>query len=144
MDDGETPQSAHLIQLSAEIVAAYVSHNSLSPPDLPRLIGEVHSALKALVTGKPLVSVSAAAPAVPVNRSITPEYLICLEDGKRFKSLRRHLKTYHGLTPEQYRERWGLPRDYPMVAPKYSAIRSSLAKGSGLGRRTPSKRGADG
>jgi predicted transcriptional regulator len=135
-------QDAELIELSSEIVAAYVGHNALSPTDLPKLIGEVYAALKGLGAAPQPSEAEAPKPSVPVRRSVTPDYLICLEDGKKFKSLKRHLMTHHSLTPQQYRERWGLPSDYPMVAPNYSATRSSLAKSSGLGRKAPpAKRG---
>jgi predicted transcriptional regulator len=136
---GDT-QDADLIELSSEIVAAYVGHNALSPTDLPKLIAEVYAALKALGTAPQPSEAEAPKPAVPVRRSVTPDYLVCLEDGKKFKSLKRHLMTHHSLTPQQYRERWGLPADYPMVAPNYSATRSTLAKSSGLGRKAPPSR----
>jgi predicted transcriptional regulator len=126
-----------LVELSADIVCAYVSHNALSPTDLPRLIAEVHVALRGLRS----ISVQAPAeelkPAVPVRKSISPDYIICLEDGKKFKSLKRHLRTHYDLSPEEYREKWGLAPDYPMVAPNYSATRSRLAKDNGLGRKAP-------
>jgi predicted transcriptional regulator len=135
-------RQSELIELSSEIVAAYVGHNALSAADLPKLIAEVYSALKALGTAAAVPESEQPKPAVPVRRSITPDYLICLDDGKKFKSLKRHLMTHHQLTPQQYREKWGLPVDYPMVAPNYSATRSSLAKTSGLGRKaTPSRKG---
>ena len=130
-------QDAELIELSSEIVAAYVGHNALSPTDLPKLIGEVYAALKGLGAAPQPSEAEAPKPAVPPRRSVTPDYLICLEDGKKFKSLKRHLRTHYNLSPEEYRERWGLPSDYPMVAPNYSATRSSLAKSSGLGRKAP-------
>lgn len=140
---GETAtQTSGLIELSSEIVAAYVGHNALSPADLPKLIAEVYGALIALGTTHDGDEQEPLKPAVSVRRSVTPDHLVCLEDGKKFKSLKRHLMTYHELTPQQYRERWGLPGDYPMVAPKYAAIRSSLAKSIGLGRKSwPTKRG---
>jgi predicted transcriptional regulator len=130
-----------LIDLSAGIVSAYVSHNALSVTDLPKLIGEVHTALRGLRgPGLPALA-EELRPAVPVKKSITPDYLICLEDGKKFKSLKRHLRTHYDLSPEQYREKWGLPADYPMVAPNYSATRSRLAKDNGLGRKAAPARG---
>ena len=140
MADVGEQQHADLIELSSEIVAAYVGHNALSPTDLPKLIGEVYAALKGLGTGPSASEAEAPKPAVPVRRSINPDYLICLEDGKKFKSLKRHLMTHHQLTPQQYREKWSLAADYPMVAPNYSATRSSLAKSSGLGRKAPPAR----
>jgi predicted transcriptional regulator len=124
-----------LVELSAEIVSAYVGHNALSVTDLPKLIGEVHTALKNLQAGTSVVPPAELKPAVPVRKSIAPDYLICLEDGKKFKSLKRHLRTHYDLSPEQYREKWGLPADYPMVAPNYSETRSRLAKDNGLGRK---------
>ena len=124
------------IGLAAEVVAAYVSNNSVPKDDLPDLILAVHSSLTSLGKDSALVElqVEAKPPAVPVRKSITPDYLICLEDGKKFKSLRRHLGAL-GLTPEQYRVKWKLPSDYPMVAPNYAAHRSALAKRLGLGQK---------
>ncbi|QQR37981.1 MucR family transcriptional regulator [Devosia rhizoryzae] len=124
-----------LIGLSTDIVSAYVSHNSVSPGDLTKLIAEVHGALRALQTNEVPVQVEELKPAVPVKKSIASDYIICLEDGKKFKSLKRHLRTHYNLSPEEYREKWGLPADYPMVAPSYSATRSKLAKDNGLGRK---------
>ena len=124
-----------LIDLSADIVAAYVSHNALSVTDLPKLIADVHGALRALQTNEVQAPVEELKPAVPVRKSVAPDYIICLEDGKKFKSLKRHLRTHYNLSPEEYREKWGLPADYPMVAPSYSATRSKLAKDNGLGRK---------
>ena len=123
------------IELAARVVAAFVSNNSVPVGELPALIQAVHSSVKSLVEGLESTApkVEAKAPAVSIRRSVTPDYLICLEDGKHFKSLRRHLTTF-GLTPEQYREKWGLPADYPMVAPNYAAQRSALAKKIGLGQ----------
>jgi len=124
-----------LIELSAEIVCAYVSHNALGVADLPRLIADVHNALKGLNTTEVVEQVEELKPAVPVRKSVAPDYIVCLEDGKKFKSLKRHLRTHYNLSPEEYREKWGLPADYPMVAPNYSATRSRLAKDNGLGRK---------
>jgi predicted transcriptional regulator len=123
------------VELAAEVVAAYVSNNPVPKGDLPNLILAVHSALSGLGTDSSHVElqVQAKPPAVPIRKSITPDYLICLEDGKKFKSLRRHLGAL-GLTPEQYRVKWKLPSDYPMVAPNYAAHRSALAKKLGLGQ----------
>ncbi|HRK18869.1 MAG TPA: MucR family transcriptional regulator [Hyphomicrobiaceae bacterium] len=124
-----------LLELTAEIVAAYVSANSVSRTDLAPLIGDVHATLTRL-SGQPAVEGrDEPKPAVAVKKSVTPEYLICLEDGKKFKSLKRHLRSHYNLTPEAYREKWGLPHDYPMVAPKYAEARSQLAKKMGLGTR---------
>lgn len=124
-----------LVEYSTEIVAAYVSHNAISPADLPRLIADVHSALKTLGNEEVAAPTEEKKPAVPVRKSVTPDYIVCLEDGKKFKSLKRHLRTHYNLSPEEYREKWGLPTDYPMVAPSYSATRSKLAKDNGLGRK---------
>ena len=131
----ETTDTEKYIELAADIVSAYVSNNAVMSNDLPGLIGEVHAALQSLgkVAEEPVVE--PLKPAVPVKRSIAPDYLICLEDGKKFKSLKRHLRTQYGMTPEQYREKWGLPADYPMVAPNYAAARSELAKQMGLGQQ---------
>lgn len=123
------------VELAAEIVAAFVSYNPVPKGELPSLIEAVHSAVERLEKGPESAppQVEAKAPAVPIRRSITPDFLICLEDGKRFKSIRRHLAG-HGLTPAQYRQKWNLPSDYPMVAPNYAAQRSELAKKMGLGQ----------
>ena len=123
------------IELAAEMVAAFVSNNSVPTSELPALIHAVHSAVERLIKGPESAppQVEAKAPAVPIRKSITPDFLICLDDGKRFKSLRRHLAGL-GLTPEQYREKWNLPSDYPMVAPNYAAQRSALAKKIGFGQ----------
>ena len=123
-----------LIELTAEIVAAYVSNNSVAANDLPNVISQVHAALGGTTT--PVEEImEKQKPAVTVRRSIQNDHLICLEDGQKYKSLKRHLITHHGLTPEQYRERWELPADYPMVAPAYAEARSKLAKEMGLGQK---------
>ena len=132
---GNAAADNDLIDLSADIVSAYVSHNALSVTDLPRLIADVHTALKNLQSPVAAEPVEELKPAVPVRKSVAPDYIICLEDGKKFKSLKRHLRTHYNLSPEEYREKWGLPADYPMVAPNYSATRSRLAKDNGLGRK---------
>ena len=118
-------------------MAAYVTKNAVEQADLPKLITDVHRALEqaAAGTGAPKAEAPEAKPAVTIRRSITPDYLICLEDGKKFKSLKRHLRTHFNLSPEQYREKWGLPADYPMVAPNYATSRSKLAKNMGLGHK---------
>src|SRR5918997_345460 len=117
--------------LTADVVSAYVAKNPVRPVDLPDLIASVHGALQGLSAPRQ-AEPEKREPPVPIKKSITPDFLISLEDGKQYKSLKRHL-TGRGLTPEQYREKWGLPRDYPMVAPNYAARRSEIAKGSGLG-----------
>jgi predicted transcriptional regulator len=124
-----------LVDLSAGIVSAYVSHNALSVGDLPKLIGEVHAALRSLGGQSLPEPAEEQRPAVPVKKSIAPDHIVCLEDGRKFKSLKRHLRTHYNLSPEQYRHKWNLPADYPMVAPNYSATRSRLAKDNGLGRK---------
>ena len=121
------------LELAADIVAAFVGHNTVLAADLPALIQRVHAALAKLGAPEPAV-VEKLSPAVPVKRSVTDDFIICLEDGKKFKSLKRHLRTVYDLTPETYREKWGLPRDYPMVAPAYAAARSELARNMGLGQ----------
>ncbi|HZD91236.1 MAG TPA: MucR family transcriptional regulator [Pseudolabrys sp.] len=127
--------NSNFIELTAEIVSAYVSNNTVPSGDIPALINQVHAALTR-VSGTPGDPPSEPLkPAVSVKRSITPEYLVCLEDGKKFKSLKRHLRTQYNMTPEQYRDRWNLPPDYPMVAPNYAAARSELAKQMGLGQQ---------
>ncbi len=127
--------NAALVDLTADIVSAYVSHNVIPAADLPNLINQVHGALGTLMGHPAEPPKEEQKPAVPPKKSITPDYLICLEDGKRFKSLKRHLKTHYNLSPDQYREKWGLPSDYPMVAPSYAEARSRLAKQMGLGQR---------
>jgi predicted transcriptional regulator len=131
----ESVHNENLIELAADIVSAYVSNNSIASGELTNLIAEVYGALKRTTTGEPVVEAEPLKPAVPVKRSITPDYIVCLEDGKKFKSLKRHLRTHYDLTPEQYREKWGLPADYPMVAPNYAEARSQLAKKMGLGQQ---------
>jgi predicted transcriptional regulator len=126
---------AERLEQVAEIVSAYVSNNALSAADLPKLIATTHEALRALSEEASKPAVEELTPAVPVKRSVTPDFIICLDDGKKFKSLKRHL-TQLGTTPAEYRAKWGLPESYPMVAPNYSATRSSLAKSNGLGRKT--------
>ena len=123
------------IQLTAEIVSAYVSNNSVPSSDLSALINQVHSALTRVSSGQVDTSSEPLKPAISVKKSITPDHIVCLEDGKKFKSLKRHLRTQYSMTPEQYREKWALPADYPMVAPNYAAARSQLAKQMGLGQQ---------
>jgi predicted transcriptional regulator len=125
--------SKSTIELVTELVVSFVSHNSVPKLELPDLIQIVHDRLKQIETGAASPQPEPKAPAVSIRKSITPEYLICLDDGRRFKSLRRHLATL-GMTPEQYRVKWGLSKDYPMVAPSYAAARSVLAKKMGLGQ----------
>jgi predicted transcriptional regulator len=129
------------VELAVEIVAAFVSYNPVPKSELPSLIGAVHSAVERLKKGPESAppQIEAKAPAVPIRKSISPDFLICLDDGRRFKTLRRHLAAL-GLTPTQYREKWNLPSDYPMTAPNYAAQRSAIAKTLGLGQLKRSRR----
>jgi predicted transcriptional regulator len=129
----EQAESNEILALTTNIVAAHVSNNSVAVADLPRLIREVHDSLTNVGDGggKP----ERPTPVVPIKKSVTPEHIICLEDGKKLKMLKRHLKTAYNMSPEEYRERWGLAADYPMVAPNYAKQRSKLAKQIGLGTR---------
>lgn len=129
-----------LIDLTTEIVSAYVGHNMVAADDLASLIHQVYGALQSAADGVTKASAEKSEPAVAVRKSITPDFLICLEDGKKFKSLKRHLRTHYNLGPDEYREKWGLPRDYPMVAPNYAQARSKLAKKMGLGQNGKSRR----
>ncbi|MGU3494054.1 MucR family transcriptional regulator [Xanthobacteraceae bacterium A53D] len=125
-----------LLELTAEIVSSFVSNNTLATGDLPQLIGSVHASLQGLRSGaQPAPAPVELKPAVPIKKSITPDAIICLEDGKPFKSLKRHLSSAYGLSPEEYRAKWGLPYDYPMVAPNYSQSRAEMARTIGLGRK---------
>ena len=131
-----------LTGLTADIVSAYVAHNALTGDKLPDLIGSVYGALSRASAQAVEPEKVELKPAIAVKKSVTPEYIICLEDGQKFKSLKRHLKTHYDMSPEEYREKWGLPRDYPMVAPSYAAARSDLARNMGLGRRRTAVAGA--
>ncbi|MCI5076439.1 MucR family transcriptional regulator [Oricola sp.] len=126
---------ARFARMTAAVVSAYVENNAVTTADLPKLIGEVHKALKKLDGSETASEAEKPKPAVNPKRSVTDDYLICLEDGQKFKSLKRHLMSHYGMTPEQYREKWGLSADYPMVAPSYAAQRSALAREMGLGRK---------
>src|SRR3954452_4484535 len=132
----EQPNTPNYIELAADLVSAFVSKNSVPAAELPALIGSVHQALTQVASGSTQQPAEEPkAPAVPIKRSVQPDYIVCLEDGKRFKSLKRHLRTVYDLTPDQYRAKWGLRADYPMTAPNYAAARSELAKSMGLGAR---------
>lgn len=131
----DTAGSTNYIALTAEIVSAYVSNNPVPAADMPGLINQVHSALQRISGGPGEVPTEPLKPAISLKKSVTPDYIVCLEDGKKFKSLKRHLRTQYDMTPEQYRDKWGLPPDYPMVAPNYAAARSQLAKQMGLGQQ---------
>ena len=128
------PAGKGFVEMAAGIVSAYVSNNTVPPSEIPGLIAQVHAALLRVATCAEQ-PVESTRPAVPVKKSMTSEYLVCLEDGKRFKSLKRHLRSRYNMSPEQYREKWGLPADYPMVAPNYAVARSQLAKKMGLGQQ---------
>ncbi|NCC21217.1 MAG: MucR family transcriptional regulator [Alphaproteobacteria bacterium] len=130
----DQPNHADLLGLTTEIVSAYLSNNNVAQSDIPALIEQTYRTLANVNTDSP-ASPDRPQPAVPVKKSITPDFLICLEDGKKLKMLKRHLKTAYDMTPEEYRERWGLAADYPMVAPNYARQRSRLAKDIGLGTR---------
>ncbi|AMY03616.1 transcriptional regulator [Mesorhizobium ciceri biovar biserrulae] len=135
VDEEDTEQrGVDLLALTADIVAAYVQKNATPVADLPDLISSVNSALRGIVR-PPVPAESELVPAVNRKRSVFPDYIICLEDGRKLKSLKRHLRAHFGLTPDEYRARWGLAADYPMVAPNYAARRSLLAKSAGLGRK---------
>jgi predicted transcriptional regulator len=125
---------AQLVELTADIAAAYLSANTVPAGDLPSLIQTIHQALSGVSSGAPAAAAEPAKPAVPVKKSITPDYLISLEDGKKYKSLKRHLRTKYSMTPDEYRSKWGLPKDYPMVAPNYAKARSEMARNMGLGQ----------
>jgi predicted transcriptional regulator len=131
----QTVDNTELVELTTNIVSAYVSNNTVVSADLPNLINEVHGALVRASANKGQPPAEEQKSAVPIKKSVTPDYIVCLEDGKKFKSLKRHLRAHYNMTPEEYREKWGLPHDYPMVAPNYAAARSQLAKEMGLGQR---------
>ena len=131
----ENMEQGNLIELTADVVSAYVSNNSIQSSDLPALISETHAALHQTLGGPAEPEPEPQKPAVSIKKSVTPDYIVCLYDGKKFKSLKRHVRTNHNLTPEDYRAKWGLPYDYPMVAPNYAKARSMLAKKMGLGRK---------
>src|SRR5262245_54189025 len=126
---------SELVELTAQIVSAYVSNNEIGANDLPHLINETHAALSRATGSAVMPEREELRPRVPVKKSVMPDHIVCLEDGKKFKSLKRHLRTHYNLSPEEYREKWGLPHDYPMVAPNYARARSDLAKKMGLGTR---------
>ena len=130
----ESGNDTSSLEMVSKIVSAYVSKNSLPPGDLPHLIKTVHEALKS-----PGQAVAKPEPAVSIKQSVKPEYIVCLDDGKKLKMLKRHLRTAYNMSPDEYRKKWGLPSDYPMVAPNYSKQRSELAKNIGLGRKAGSK-----
>ncbi|WNK00164.1 MucR family transcriptional regulator [Thalassospiraceae bacterium LMO-JJ14] len=136
----EQPTQTDLLELTSEIVSAHASNNTIAANDLPQIIKDVFATLQTL--GSIDAPQERPQPAIAIKKSITPDYIVCLEDGKQLKMLKRHLKTSYNMTPEEYRERWGLPADYPMVAPNYAKKRSSLAKKIGLGRKPGARRNA--
>ncbi len=146
MDEKNGADTNEVISLAADIVAAYVSNNTVPASELPELIKSVQQALLAAAAAGVEPPKQELKPAVPVRKSVTPDYIVCLEDGKKFKSLKRHLRTHYDLSPDEYRQKWGLPADYPMVAPNYAAARSALAKKMGLGqkRKTAAKKSGGG
>jgi predicted transcriptional regulator len=141
LSDPRADKVDELLKFASDIVAAYVSNNPVPVSEIPGIIKSVHSTLGGLSTGTPGETATALKPAVPVKKSITPEYIICLEDGKKLKMLKRYLRSRYDLTPEDYRAKWGLPAEYPMVAPNYAAQRSEFAKKIGLGRTAPATKG---
>jgi predicted transcriptional regulator len=134
MDTTQVDDKGALLEMTADIVSAYVGNNSVSANDLPSLIANIHAALSGVSSGPVEAEPEPKEPAVPIRKSISPDFLICLEDGRKFKSLKRHLRTKYDMSPEEYRSKWGLPKDYPMVAPNYAKARSDLAKQMGLGQ----------
>ncbi|MGV8929233.1 MAG: MucR family transcriptional regulator [Brevundimonas sp.] len=126
--------NAQLLEMTADIVSAYVGNNNVQAVEVPGLISSIHAALTQVATGAVEPEPEVKEPAVPIRKSITPDFLICLEDGRKFKSLKRHLRTKYNMSPEEYRAKWGLAKDYPMVAPNYAKARSDLAKQMGLGQ----------
>ena len=137
----EQPETSELLALTTNIVASHVSNNSVAATDLPQLIQQVYGALSSAGSGGANSATPRPQPAVPIKRSVTPDFIVCLEDGKKLKMLKRHLKTRYNMTPDEYRERWGLAADDPMVAPNYAAQRSTLAKKIGLGTKRRARRG---
>ena len=141
-DTGTNPSHDEILSMTTQIVSAYVSHNEMSGSQIPEVIRSVYATLSAQKSGEGAAGQTPQKPAVSVRKSVTADYIVCLEDGKKLKMLKRHLRTTYGLTPEEYRAKWGLPADYPMVAPSYAAQRSAFAKKIGLGRkRDKPKRG---
>ena len=129
----DTPSQTELLELTAEVVSAHASNNTVAASDLPQVIKDVYATFSTLGVAAPPIELPT--PVVPIKKSVTPDFIICHEDGKKLKMLKRHLKTSYNMSPEEYRERWGLPIDYPMVAPNYAKKRSTLAKKIGLGRK---------
>ncbi len=136
MQNNKDSNSNELINLTSKIVSAYLEHNSIEKDEIPALIQNIHNSLVGLTNSHSIISKGPLTPSVPIKSSITPDYLICLEDGKKLKLLKRYLRTKYNITPEQYRQKWGLPLDYPMVSPNYAKRRSSFAKEIGLGKKS--------
>lgn len=136
----EKISQADLLQMTAQVVSAYVGNNSITEGQLPEVIRSVYGSLTSLDATGAAEALPEQKPAVPIKRSVTPDYIVCLEDGKKLKMLKRHLRTTYELTPDEYRAKWGLPADYPMVAPNYAKQRSAFAKKIGLGKRTGPRR----
>jgi predicted transcriptional regulator len=134
-DTMDQSNKVDLVELTSQIICAYVGNNTINVTELPGIIADVHEALSKASHRVPDSGREELKPAIALKKSVTPDYIVCLEDGKKFKSLKRHLRTHYNLSPEEYREKWGLPHDYPMVAPNYAAARSQLAKDMGLGTR---------
>ena len=132
---------SEVIEMTADIVSAFVSNNSVPAQELPALIQSVHRALSGVSAQPEVVESAPREPAVPLKKSVNPDFIVCLEDGRKFKSLKRHLRTKYNMSPEEYRSKWGLPKDYPMVAPNYAKARSDLAKQMGLGQGGRAARG---
>ena len=141
LNDNHISKTDDLLRLASDIVAAYVSNNPIPVSEVPGMIKSVHATLGGLTSGIAADAPSAQKPAVPPKKSVTPEYIVCLEDGKKLKMLKRYLRSRYKMTPDEYRAKWGLPADYPMVAPNYAAQRSEFAKKIGLGRSAPVTKG---
>lgn len=134
-DSSDGDNTARVVSMTAQIVSAYLTNNQVGSTGIASLIDRTGAVLSSLARGEQVENVSVLTPAVPIDTSVTPDFIICLENGKKFKMLKRHLSQVHGLTPDQYRKKWGLPPDYPMVAPEYARRRSDFARNSGLGKR---------
>jgi predicted transcriptional regulator len=132
---------SEIIEMTADIVSAFVSNNSVPATEVPALIQSVHRALSGVSSSTEPAEIAPREPAVPLKKSVNPDFIVCLEDGRKFKSLKRHLRTKYNMSPEEYRSKWGLPKDYPMVAPNYAKARSDLAKQMGLGQGGRAARG---
>ena len=141
LSDAQHPKTEDLLKLASDIVAAYVSNNPIPVAEVPSMIKSVHATLGGLSGGMSSEAMISQKPAVPLKKSVTPEYIVCLEDGKKLKMLKRYLRSRYNMTPDEYRTKWGLPADYPMVAPNYAAQRSEFAKKIGLGRTAPVTKG---